>query len=210
MPKHDFNDFFSKNIPTETEIIANWISYDSTEPYVSVICTSFNHQEYIENTIKSFLLQETTLPFEIIIHDDASTDNTVSIIQKYAKKYPRIIKTTLQKNNQFSINGHLPFLNCIKASSGKFVALCEGDDFWIASNKLETQIQASILNPEVFLFVHPAIQVEEGRKNLLINNHHNEKTIIPLKKLIAEGAGFVPTASLFIKKKSLINLIPIM
>ena len=92
------------NLRTENDIIGNWSMNEINEPIISIVCHTFNHGKYIEQAITSFLKQNTTYPFEIIIHDDASTDNTVSIIQSFQEKYPKIIKLILQDENKYSKN----------------------------------------------------------------------------------------------------------
>ena len=95
-----------KNLRTEQEILQSWkINY--TKPVVSVCCITFNHENYIEDAIEGFLIQETDFPFEIIIHDDASSDSTARIIEDYATRYPNIIRVILQTENL-----SLAFLEC--------------------------------------------------------------------------------------------------
>jgi glycosyltransferase involved in cell wall biosynthesis len=121
----------------ESEVVENW---HGSEVYVSICCTAYNHEKYIEYALKGFLMQETNFAFEIIISDDCSTDATAEIIKKYTKKYPNIIKPILLTENQYS-KGALPIRDFILPSvSGKYIALCEGDDYWTDPNKLQLQI----------------------------------------------------------------------
>ena len=109
-------------------------------PLVSVLILAFNHENYIRETLDNILGQQTSFDFEIIVHDDASTDATPKIIKEYQKKYPDIIKPILQKENQFSI-GVKPFSNFVYPFlKSEFVAYCEADDYWIDSQKLEKQV----------------------------------------------------------------------
>ena len=85
---------------TEREIIEQWIKKD--KPLVSIACVTYNHDDYIEDCLKCFLKQETNFSFEILIHDDASTDKTPEIIKRYQKLYPKIIFPIFQKINQYS------------------------------------------------------------------------------------------------------------
>ena len=101
------------------------------EIILSIHCLTYNHEKYIAEAIDSFLMQKTNFKFEILIHDDASTDRTVDIIKKYQQKYPEIIKPIFQTENQYSkgvnkINYKFNFIR----SKGKYIALCEGDDYW--------------------------------------------------------------------------------
>lgn len=124
----------------QNSIVSNWINTEIT-PLVSIVCTTFNHQDFIGQTLEGFLIQETKFPFEIIVHDDASTDNTANIVKEFAAKYPLIIKTILQKENQYSkkeVNIWSDFT--FPETKGKYIALCEGDDYWIDPLKLQKQV----------------------------------------------------------------------
>ena len=107
---------------------------------VSVICKTYNHVNYIQQTLDSILSQKADFYFEILVHDDASTDGTVEVIKEYQEKYPLIIKPIFEVKNQYSksINSH--FKNSIPRAKGKFIALCDGDDYWIDTAKLQMQV----------------------------------------------------------------------
>ena len=83
---------------TQEKIMSNW---KGTEPLVSIRCITYNQAQYISNALDGFLMQETSFPFEIIVHDDASTDNTAYIIAQYEKKFPEIVKPIYEKENQY-------------------------------------------------------------------------------------------------------------
>lgn len=108
---------------------------------VSICCITYNHDKFIRKALDSFLAQETNFNFEIIIYDDASTDDTASIIQEYVNKYPQKVFALLQKENQYSkgVRGMNPRFN-YNRSKGKYIALCEGDDYWIDNKKLQKQV----------------------------------------------------------------------
>ena len=90
-----------QNLRTEEEIIRSWAG-SGAEPVVSICCTAFNHENYIEEALDGFLRQETEFPIEILVHDDASTDSTAEIIYQYTEKYPTLIRPLLQSENQYS------------------------------------------------------------------------------------------------------------
>lgn len=110
------------------------------EPLVSICCRTYNHEKYIADALDSFLMQETSFPFEIIVHDDASTDKTADIIREYEKKYPEIVKPIYQKENKYSQGINITREFIVPQIRGKYVATCEGDDFWIDKYKLHKQI----------------------------------------------------------------------
>jgi glycosyltransferase involved in cell wall biosynthesis len=109
-------------------------------PLVSIICTAYNHEAFIRDALEGFVMQKTNFPFEIIVHDDASTDKTVEIIMEYELKYPEMFFNIYQKFNQYSKGkgdvGKIVFA----AARGKYIAMCEGDDYWIDSLKLQKQV----------------------------------------------------------------------
>lgn len=110
-----------------------------TEPLLSIVCLTYNHASFIRKTLESFLQQETDFPFEVIVHDDASTDTTAAIVADYAARYPSIIKPIYQTQNQFSLG--VPFSTRLFArAAGKYIAYCEGDDYWTDPSKLQQQV----------------------------------------------------------------------
>lgn len=124
------------------------------ELMVSVWCLAYNHEKYIRDCLEGFVNQKTNFKFEVIVHDDASTDGTPKIIEEYAKKYPSIIKPIYQKENQYSKG-----INIIKEYikpklTGKYVAVCEGDDFWCDRTKLQTQVDLMEQHLEYVACVH--------------------------------------------------------
>lgn len=132
-------------------------------PLVSICCITYNHEKYIADAIESFLMQKTDFPFEIIIHDDASTDNTANIIRKYENKYPETIRAIYQKENQYSKKvGISQFI--APMVKGKYVATCEGDDYWIDPLKLKKQVEFMENNPEYTMCFH-SVAVVDTEKN---------------------------------------------
>ena len=111
-----------------------------TEMMVSVICLAYNHGKYVRETLEGFVSQKTDFPFEVIVHDDASTDNTADIIREYEKKYPDIIKPIYQVQNQYSQKVDIYKEFELPRMSGKYVAFCEGDDYWSDPYKLQKQV----------------------------------------------------------------------
>src|SRR5690554_319935 len=100
------------------------------QPLVSICCLAFNHEKYIEICLEGFLFQKTTFPFEVLIHDDASTDRTAEIIKEYERKYPHIIKSIYQTQNQYSKGVGVNRVFNFPRAQGKYIAMCEGDDYW--------------------------------------------------------------------------------
>ena len=95
---------------------------------VSIICNTYNHEKYIAHALESFLMQKTDFSFEILVHDDASTDSTPDIIRAYVEKYPNIIKPILQTENQTTKGVYVTQAFQFSRAKGKYIAFCEGDD----------------------------------------------------------------------------------
>lgn len=130
---------------SEDEITNFW---KEKRPLVTIRCVTYNHEKYISQTLDGFLMQKTDFPFEVLVHDDASTDNTASIIRKYEKKYPNIIKPIYQIENQYSKHDGTISRTLNSLTKGKYIALCEGDDYWIDENKLQMQVDFLEKKPE--------------------------------------------------------------
>ncbi|MEQ6343177.1 glycosyltransferase [Vibrio cyclitrophicus] len=184
----------------QADIVDNWLYTEKV--YISIICTTYNQELYIRDAIDSFLAQETEYKFEIVIHDDSSTDSTVEIIKEYQARFPEIVKPILQDKNQFSINVNLPFVNALKASCGEFVALCEGDDFWVERNKLQVQILELIENPDVNLCFHSALEFDGLNSKVMTRYGHDNKNI-SIESIIEKRYGNIATASSFVRKSAL-------
>ncbi|MCG7644905.1 glycosyltransferase [Alteromonas sp. Cnat3-28] len=189
----------------ESEIIASWENKDN--PLVSIVCHSFQHEPYIETAIIGFLMQETTFAFEIIIHDDASTDDSPNIIQKYKSLYPNIVFPILQSENQYSKN-RKPSSFTFRRANGRYVALCEGDDYWIDPNKLQSQYEALEKNNQVNLSIHDAFSINQESGGLVnkFPSRKAEEYIIPFKDVFTTTGQFSPTASMMMRTEFVKNL----
>lgn len=134
---------------------------DDNKIMVSIICTAYNHEKYIRQCLDSFVMQKTNFKFEVIVHDDASTDNTASIIREYENKYPDIIKPIYQKENKFSRKISITSNFTLPKAKGKYIAICEGDDFWKDNTKLQKQVDALENNTECKCCVCTVRDVDE-------------------------------------------------
>jgi len=118
---------------------------DNNKPLVSVCMITYNHENFIKDAIEGILMQKTSFPIELIIGEDCSTDNTRKIVKDYEEKYPEIIFAQYSEKNLGMINN---FLNVLQAARGKYIALCEGDDYWTDPLKLQKQVDFLEANPE--------------------------------------------------------------
>ena len=121
---------------------------------VSICCLAFNHERYIRQCLDGFVMQKCDFTFEVLIHDDASKDKTASIIKEYETKYPGIIKPIYQSENQFSKGVKPTFAFNFPRVKGKYIAMCEGDDYWTDSLKLQKQVDFLENNLDYNLVAH--------------------------------------------------------
>ncbi|WP_147289828.1 glycosyltransferase [Anaerosacchariphilus polymeriproducens] len=126
-------------------------------PIVSISVLTYNHENYIRQALDSFLVQKTNFPFEILIHDDASTDKTQDIIREYQEKYPDKIFPICQNENQYSkgiftVSANFNF----PRARGKYIAFCEGDDYWIDMDKLQKQVDYMEGHEKCSMYIHAA------------------------------------------------------
>lgn len=171
---------------------------------VSICCITYNHEDYIEKAIEGFLMQRTNFAFEILIHDDASTDGTADIIRKYQRKYPDVIKPILQKENQYSKGVRINITYNHPRAKGKYIALCEGDDYWCSPIKLQKQVDFMEKHTDCTLCFHAAmvIDVSSNTKCGIIRPYY-KTMVLSDKKLFFGGGSFVPTASILYSKDAL-------
>lgn len=195
----DEKKFRSNVLPTLEQITASWKKRD-LGPIVSVVCTTFNQDAYIQDALAGFLRQRTSFPFEIVVHDDASTDQTRDILESYVVRYPGLIKYIRQTENQYS-KGKKPSLLAVGYAQGEYVAMCEGDDFWISPSKLETQYFAMLNNGGVEISFHPAIFYKKGGGQKIVGQGSVSREVFTLSDVIRGGGEFMPTASIMVKRK---------
>ena len=174
---------------------------------VSISCSTYNHEKYIVDAIEGFLMQKADFKFEILIHDDASTDKTAEIIREYEKKHPDLIKPIYQTESQYSKGIKVSNFNR-KRAQGKYIAICEGDDYWIDSLKLQKQVDFMNNHPECSMCFHAA-KILNVKNNAYIGliRPYNKTFVLSNKKLFIGGGGSTPTASILYKKE-LTNVLP--
>jgi len=137
---------------------------ERTKPLLCTTTLAFNHQAYIRECIDSILMQKTTFPVRICIHDDASTDRTAEIIREYQKAYPNIIWAYFQEVNTFRHPDKIKLQSEYRSwtEAGQYIAACEGDDYWLDPLKLQKQVQLLEENPDIFLCGHDVEIAHEG------------------------------------------------
>ena len=117
-------------------------------PLVSICTLVYNQEKFLKQYLEGIFLQKTTFSFEILIHDDASTDNSENIIREYQALYPDIIKPIIQTENQYSKGVDINLTYNFPRVKGKYIAICEGDDYWTDPLKLQKQVDFLEAHPE--------------------------------------------------------------
>lgn len=172
---------------------------DLAVPMLSVFCMVYNHEKYISDAIEGFLMQKTNFNTVIVIGEDCSTDGSRNVINSYVKRFPGKFRLLYHDINiGASKNQEIVLKNC----NGKYVAMCEGDDYWTDPLKLQKQVGFLESNPEyIFCFHNSFIKYENSKKRFHLFNHIKKSKNIELKQLIDKW--IVPTASIVFNKKVL-------
>lgn len=166
---------------------------------VSICCSTYNHEKFIVQALEGFLMQKTTFEFEIVVGNDCSTDNSIEILKEYQKKHPKKINLIIPVKNQ---GAHKNFINTVKHAQGKYIALCEGDDYWTDAYKLQKQVDFLEKNSEYIicghysrvindcdqtLYTHPKpVALEYSYQDLLLGKQEETKTASLMYKNITE------------------------
>ena len=166
---------------------------------VSICMITYNHESYISHAVEGVLMQKCNFGFDLVIGEDFSTDKTMQICQEYASKYPEIKLLPSYTNLGIMAN----FIRTLNACTGKYIALCEGDDYWTDPNKLQKQVDFLEANQEYSICFHNSIQISD-------QNNHTERLFCEYKN----GEEFdirdaimgirVPTASIVLRSDYLV------
>lgn len=149
-------------------------------PVVSIACITYNHENYLSQCIEGFLMQKTNFPIEIIIHEDASTDKSAIILKEYSDKHPDLIFPIFQVENKFSKGINPGFEFVFPKCRGKYIALCEGDDYWTDPYKLQKQVDFLEANDDYSICSHrykilhqESGKIESDNNSSVVNNINN-------------------------------------
>ncbi len=157
------------------------------KPLVSICSITYNQAPYIRECLDSFIMQKTDFPFEIIINDDCSTDGTTEIIMEYAEKYPDLIHPIFHDENQYQKGVRGMFLRFVfPKARGKYIALCEGDDYWTDPLKLQKQVDILENNPHLSICATDCISLNMTTGTKKYYTHTNQD-VITLNDLLNKG-----------------------
>ena len=171
----------------------------SGRPLVSICCITYNQVSYVRDALEGFLKQKTDFPFEVLIHDDASTDGTAEIITEYAQRYPDHIKPILQSVNQYSIgNIGVSGLFNFPRAKGKYIAMCEGDDYWTDEHKLQMQTDYMEEHPDCSLCFHSArIELVQKAVTEQQMRPYGADCVVTPAEIIGKKSGYAMASMLF-------------
>lgn len=179
------------------------------KPLVVIRCLVYNHEPYLRDCLEGFVMQQTSFPFVAVVHDDCSTDGSAAIIREYAEKYPHIIKPVYETENQYSKrDGSLRRIMreaCGKYGA-KYIALCEGDDYWTDPHKLQKQVDFLEAHPDYTMVCCDAV-VRTPEGDLTENDflsmgwyRYHESREMAVEDVIEKGGWFIHTASIVYRK----------
>lgn len=168
---------------------------------VTVYCLTYNHEEYIKDTLEGFISQKTSFRYQVIIHDDASTDGTQRIIKKYCQSYPHLLIPILQTENQYSKNVQIFSAFIAPIVKGKYITVCEGDDYWCDTEKLQKQFDIMENNPQYIACVHNTLMINciNNKRKVMFPTGGNR--ILKATDVISAGGSTFHTSSLFYRKE---------
>jgi glycosyltransferase involved in cell wall biosynthesis len=178
------------------------------EPLVSIGMVTYNHAPYIAQAIEGVLQQQTNFPFELVIGEDCSPDGTREIVSEYHKKHPDIIRLIMSDEN---IGGLRNFLRIVYACQGKYLAFCEGDDYWHHPNKLQKQVDYLEHHPECGLvFTDYDFYFNSTRKLVSMVNHSKGFRLpmnLTIEQAIGPEGGVIRTSTIMVRKQLLDQVI---
>jgi glycosyltransferase involved in cell wall biosynthesis len=160
---------------------------------VSIICITYNHENFIRHSLESFIMQKSDFDFEVIIGEDCSADNTREILKEFEQKYSNIIKPIYRDKN---IGAMKNFIDILYRARGEYIALCEGDDYWTDPLKLQKQVDFLDENPDYVMCCHGAKCINDDGAEWDWFNPPEIKDYYTLEDYISYGRTFIPTASL--------------
>lgn len=185
------------------ENVEDWSALPA-QPMVSVWMITYNHEAFIRQALEGVLMQQTSFPYEIVIGEDKSLDQTREIVQDYQKRHPDKIRLRLARENLYS-QGLKPSVGVLHACRGKYIAMCEGDDYWTDPHKLQKQVEFLKAHPECVICFHDVMVVYEDPQR---ESHRycspDQKEISTLEDLLAMH--FIPTCSVMYRSGLVVDL----
>lgn len=171
---------------------------------ISIFCVTYNHAAYIRDAIDGFLMQKTEYPYHIFIFDDASEDGTSEILKEYRDRYPEKIDIYIAEQNTYGKEMRKDLLDILtrKYLTGKYIALCEGDDYWTEPDKLQIQVEFMETHPECSMTAHAAWMINYRTKEKCEHNPFGMTGYLTPLDSIMRRSGALPTASYILRREA--------
>ena len=169
------------------------------KPVVSILCLTYNHAPYIRQALEGFVNQRTTFPYEVVVHDDCSTDGNQDIIREFEERYPDKVRAIYQSENQYS-QGVDIFEKFLYPSEGvKYVACCEGDDSWFDMDKLQKSYDYMEAHPDCTVTSNQTLLVNRATGATILNTPYTESRDFTIEEVALTRSGTFATNSLFFR-----------
>lgn len=172
---------------------------------VSIFCLTYNHVDYIQDTLEGFIKQKTNYRYNVFVYDDASTDGTSQILLEYQNKYPELFRVYISEYNRFKDRNRKKFIYDleVKNLTAKYVAMCEGDDYWTDENKLQMQVDYMEAHPECSMYIHNCKWLDCITNTMTLGNPVDieGEGDVSAEELIMEKNGHPPAASFLYRKE---------
>lgn len=180
------------------------MSSQNNSPKVSICVISYNQEQYIKDCIESLVAQQADFEFEVVIRDDASSDNTPLILNKLSAQYPQV--RVLDGSVNLGMNKNI--LTVLAATKGEFIAFCEGDDYWIDVKKIQKQVDLFNQHPDLNMCCHPALVLKKDTlTSKQLGRHAANTTVIPLRDILKRDGSCIATPSIMIRR-SVVERLP--
>lgn len=176
---------------------------ESNNPLVVVWCITYNQKAFIRDALNGFLIQKTNFPIEVVVHDDASSDGTTEIVMEYAEKYPELFTPMIETENQWKKGGLKRIITIMNEyhRRGKYIAFCEGDDYWTDENKLQYQVDYLENHHEYSMCFHSAKKKYECDAKAWIDCENIEDRDYDPTEIFINWT--IPTASIVCRNKAM-------
>ena len=198
--KHGFLITDEAEVKSHMVRVANFDkSVMQNEILVSICTLVYNHEPYLRECFEGFVMQKTNFAFEVLVHDDASTDNSAAIIREYTARYPDIFKPIYQTENQYSKGKKIIATFQFPRAKGKYIAMCEGDDYWTDPLKLQKQVDFLESHPDYVMCSH-RFKIFKQKENLVEDDWYSEVSdgvVYDLNSLIHGKWYFHPLTVMF-------------
>lgn len=172
-------------------------------PLISILCITFNQEDYLSDALDSFLEQDISVPVEILVNDDCSTDGTRGVLMRYQEKRPDLFRIVTHETNQYSCGKSPMGEFLVPLARGKYIAMCEGDDYWTDPKKLSMQLEYLESHPELAACVHAHENVQAATKRCVATIRYSNKDCDISREDVVTHSQCYATNSLFVRTEAM-------